>query len=87
MALNKIFQTASACNNLYGLIAIGFICITIVIILVVLIHSIKIILLKLIETCNYIYAKFQGTSIQTEIGIRGKAAPAALPLLYLQQIT
>ncbi len=83
--LNKIFQTASACNNSYGLIAIGLICITIVIILVTLIHSIKIIILKFIETYNYIYAKLQGTSIQTEIGIRGKAVSTALFLFTYNQ--
>lgn len=72
--MDKIFQTAIACNSSYGLIAMICICITLIILAITFIHSTKTILLESIKTYNTVHAKFHGTSIQTEIDVYGKAA-------------
>ena len=72
--MDKIFQTAVACNSSYGLIAMICVCITLIILVFIIIHNTKAILLESIRKYNSIHAKFCGTSIQTEIDVHDKAA-------------
>lgn len=70
IGMDKIFQTAIACNSLYGLIAMICMCIM----LIFAIHNAKTVLLVFIKTYHTVHAKFNGTSVQTEIDVDSKAA-------------
>lgn len=68
--MDKIFQTAIACNSLFGLIALVCICI----VLIIGLSYIKVILLESMKTYNTVHAKIRGTSSQTEIDLHNEAA-------------
>lgn len=79
--MDKIFQTAIACDSLYGLYALALICITLIVgllimtvVIIIGLFIVKAIVLGIIGTYDYFHAKFHGTSIQSEIDLRSKAA-------------
>lgn len=68
MVLDKIFQSVIACNSLYGLIGLSIMCLTIIVIVLIVTTTI----LRFTKTYNYVHAKFNGMSIQSEIDLHDK---------------